>query len=350
MRLILAYLALATTASALAADGPSPYRVVTPRDEGIIATGLNAKGDLIGFEWAEEKEHKGVIEQVPFFARGGKDPVRIPLLKGYTATFPFGVSDDGVVVGRSSKPGRPQERIPLRNQAFIWDKTNGIRGLGTVEGDWASIATAINAKGTVIAGYSVGDNRVNVCVWERNGPGDSWKATALPAKGQVTSQSVALSTSGNRLASLDGPNPCLWTRSPDGWIRKEIGEGGAFAPRGVNDSGMVVGVKMPNDGSQAAVVWTPARGLVPIELPRGFVRSEATAVNNKGEVVGWADGPGGSDLGPRAFVWADGKFRFLDEFRSIMSSATAINDAGQISGIIEKDEEPAPKDQEKKKD
>ena len=342
MRLMLALLAVTAAAAPVRAEDRSPYRLVTPKSEGIIATGLNGKGDLIGFEWAEEADRKGVIEQVPIFARGGKDPVRIPLLKGYTATFPLGISDGGSVVGRSSKPGRPGERIPLRNQGFVWDKDKGIRGLGVIEGDWASIATAISADGSVIAGYSVGENQVRVCVWEKDRAGE-WKASALPKTGQMSSQVVAMSPDGRKVATLDGPSPYLWTRTPDGWDRKEMGGPASMAPRAVNNAGTVVGVRLPADGSQHAVIWTAGKGTSDLEMPKDFVRSEAASINNKGEVVGWADGPPGSDLGPRAIAWVGGKPRLLDEFRSMMSSATVINDAGQVSGIIEKDEELDPK-------
>src|SRR5205085_2070521 len=112
-RLLLAALALAAPA-----DGERKYTVVTPRDDGIIATGINARGDVIGFEWVEEKAHPGVLAQVPFIARG-KAITPLPLLAGFTATFPAGVSDDGLVVGRVSKPAPFGVRVPLRNQAFL---------------------------------------------------------------------------------------------------------------------------------------------------------------------------------------------------------------------------------------
>ena len=71
----------------------------------------------------------------------------------------------------------------------------------------------------------------------------------------------------------------------------------------------------------------------------GYVRSEALAVNNEGVVVGMVDGPGGSDIGPNAFVYDKGRFRLLDEAGPAFVSATAINDRGQITGVFEKEEE-----------
>ncbi|MFO0953204.1 MAG: hypothetical protein U0835_19025 [Isosphaeraceae bacterium] len=138
-----------------AAPAAKKYQVVSPRPVGIIATALNAKGDLVGFQWAEEKDRPGVIEQRPFLARG-KEITYLPLLPTYTATFPAGVADDGTVVGRSSKPAPPTRRVHMRNQAFVWDAAGGIRGLGACEGDSASLATGSRATAAESAG----------CRWE----------------------------------------------------------------------------------------------------------------------------------------------------------------------------------------
>src|ERR1700733_6202419 len=107
--------------SAAVADEPAKkYQVVTPKDDGIIATGINNRGAIVGFEWVERKEQPGVIEQMPFFAQG-KAMTYLPLLDGYTATFPAAVSDSGRVVGRASKAAPLGVAVALRNQAFVWE-------------------------------------------------------------------------------------------------------------------------------------------------------------------------------------------------------------------------------------
>jgi probable HAF family extracellular repeat protein len=75
-----------------------------------------------------------------------------------------------------------------------------------------------------------------------------------------------------------------------------------------------------------------------LEKPEGYVRSEAYAVNNAGTVVGMADGPAGSKVGPNAFVFAKGRIRLLDEGGPSFASATAINDNGQVAGVMEERE------------
>ena len=51
-----------------------------------------------GSNGSRARKYPGVIDQVPFFARG-KNITYLPSLAGYTATFPAAVSADGVVVG-----------------------------------------------------------------------------------------------------------------------------------------------------------------------------------------------------------------------------------------------------------
>ena len=170
--------ALMNPAANALADEPTPgFSIVTPKDDGIVATDINGRGEVIGFEWIEEQDRPGVVSQKPFFARG-KVMTYLPLLAGYTATFPAALSDGGLVVGRVSKPLSPGVRIPLLNQSFIWDARAGIRGLGTLKGDNGSSACGVTRDGRRISGYSIGDNGKRACYWEREG--DGWKAVDLP--------------------------------------------------------------------------------------------------------------------------------------------------------------------------
>jgi uncharacterized membrane protein len=331
---VMAALALPTT---VVADEPvTKYRLVTPKDDGIVATGLNGRGDLVGLQWAEQKDEPGIVSQVPFCAKG-KAIITLPLLAGYTFTDPAAISDTGLVVGRAGKPAPPGRRVYLRNQAFIWDEATGIRGLGALKDDSASFACGVTRDGTCISGASVGDNRIRACVWER--VGDAWSGTALPQAGQLGSQLVVISDNGRHVASIDGEVPCLWSRSDKGpWARKVIGESGSFAPRAVNNAGTVVGLCYAHDGLTDAAIWTPGAGITRLEKPKGYVRSEAKAINNAGVVVGMVDGPGGSAVGPNAFVYEKGRLRVIDECGPAFTIATAINDAGQVAGILDKED------------
>ncbi len=331
---------LGLSASSRGDEPVKKLQVLTPKADGIIATGINGRGEIVGFEWVEEKDHPGVVAQVPFLARG-KEMIYLPLLTGYTATFPAALSDDGLVVGRVSKPAPRGVTVFLRNQGFVWDARTGIRGLGALEDDLASFACGISRDGRRISGFSVGASRVRACTWERDGEG--WKGNPLPQAGQLGSNVVPISDNGKFLAGVDGVVPCLWSREPSGqWTRQVIGDAGALIPRAVNDSGTVVGFRADGDGLTHAVLWTRAEGCRTVVEPKGYVRSEANAINNDGAVVGLVDGPAGSKIGPNAFVFEAGRLRLIDEGGPAFTTATAINDQGQVAGVLEKDEEPAP--------
>ncbi|WP_152050877.1 HAF repeat-containing protein [Tautonia marina] len=319
------------------ADEPSgPITVVSPKPEGIIATGINNAGDVIGFEWIEEEERPGVVAQVPFIVKG-EQMTYLPLLEGYTATFPAAVSDGGLVVGRVSKPMTPGRRTPLLNQGFVWDAERGIRGLGALEGDYSSFATGVSSDGRRISGFSVGDNRVRACVW--NLEGEAWVGTALPHEDRLGSNVVAISDDGKAVSAVDGVFGCLWTEDDSGtWTRTVISESGALIPRAVNNAGMVVGFTFAGDGLPHAALWTRDGGYERLAEPEGYQRSEASDVNNHGVVVGMIDGPAGSEIGPDPFVYQSGTLRRIDEGGPMFSSATAINDQGQVAGILESDD------------
>ena len=50
------------------ADEPAKkYQVVSPKDDAIVATAINAGGEIVGFEWVEEKRQPGiVVSTLPF--------------------------------------------------------------------------------------------------------------------------------------------------------------------------------------------------------------------------------------------------------------------------------------------
>jgi len=314
------------------------YQVITPKDDRMNLVDINSRGEVTGAEWVEDKKDSNIIVESPFFARG-QALTEIPLLKGYTSMFPAALSDGGTVVGRASKPGSFTKRVLLRNQAFLWDAKTGSRGLGTLEGDVASIACGISKDGAVISGYSVGENRIRVCVWEHLG--DQWVGKPLPQTDRLGSTVVALSDDGRRLAAVDGMVPCLWTRdAASNWTREVLGGPGSLVPRGVNNSGVVVGFTFA-DSHKHAVMWTKSDGLKRLPEEKGFVQSEANDVNNDGVVVGGIEkdaGPG-KELEPHAFIYMKGRLQLIEAGGPNFIVANAINDQWQITGTFERDDE-----------
>lgn len=335
-----AWIVFAALGTALADEPPPPattYQLVTPLTEGASATALNDRGDVVGFHWEPENGNPDVLREAPFFARG-KTMTPLPLLKGYTATFPAAVSDDGLVVGRVAKPAPPGVRVHLRNQAFTWSADAGIAGLGAPEGFLSSFATGVSRDGRRISGILLGESRLQGCLWERSG--DGWNAVILPEADDLGSNVLAISPDGKRLAAVQKVLPSLWTETEPGvWKREALSEEpGSLIPRGVNNAGVVVGHREDGKGYTHAMIWTREKGLGPIPEPEGFKGSRAEAVNNAGAVVGMIDGPHGTEIGPKAFVYENGRLRTLDECGPDLVWATAINDKGQVAGVVEKEE------------
>jgi len=117
------------------------------------------------------------------------------------------------------------------------------------------------------------------------------------------------------------------------------GNAGGGIALGVNSSGVVVGGATAhgvgvNSGIQHAFVYYPGVGKVDIGTLGGN-SSQAFAINNAGDVVGFASPPSG--VGIAAFLWHDGIMTSLVSLPispSQQSIAYGINDFGLIVGQV----------------
>lgn len=93
---------------------------------------------------------------------------------------------------------------------------------------------------------------------------------------------------------------------------------------GINNQGEVVGASLTKDNNIHAFLWRSGSMTDLGTLP-GSTDSIATAINNRGQVVG--------ESGSQAFLWQNGGMCALGTLPGYTDSwATAINDQGQIAG------------------
>jgi len=103
----------------------------------------------------------------------------------------------------------------------------------------------------------------------------------------------------------------------------------ALKPIAINDLGHVLFTS--NDAAQNGYLWSPAAGMVHIELPNALF-SDARALNNHDQVVGTQVTQHDPFNLSQAWVWSPtGGFRILDGPDG-QATAHAINDAGQVAG------------------
>jgi probable HAF family extracellular repeat protein len=100
----------------------------------------------------------------------------------------------------------------------------------------------------------------------------------------------------------------------------------------VNDFGIIVGQRCSGDGTCRATLWFRDLFVVDLgTLPNG-TNSVATGVNNLGEIVGYSNASATGEM--HAVLWLWGRIRDLGVLgpEYVSSRATAINDRGTIVG------------------
>jgi probable HAF family extracellular repeat protein len=239
---------------------------------------------------------------------------------------------------------------------FVWQ--NGtMTPLSTLGGDNA-VASAVNNAGQVV-GWAETNFHDPTCntpqvlqfkatLWDPNG-----QIQALPQFGNdPDSAAVAINNYGqivgisgicsNAIGGYSAIHAVLWQNGRV-FLMGDIGGHGWNTPVAINDNGEVVGFANASgdivNGSLTikfhAFLWTKGRGMVDLGTLPGDALSEATGINNEGEIVGTSYGAGFTH--PRAFIYEDGKMTPLN---SLVAGPTTlslvvtgdINDEGEITG------------------
>jgi probable HAF family extracellular repeat protein len=252
------------------------------------------------------------------------------ILPGATSGGANAINNLGQVVGTSYVPG-------LSDRAFLWDQ--GIMSdLGALGGG-AALANAVNDSGQV-AGYSAtlpGLTAYHACVWQNGtitdlgtlGGGGSF-ANGINNAGDVVGGAALANGRTHAFLYHDGVMADLG--APPGNTYTQ-----AYA---INSSSQIVGTAEFEDNPPPynyvhALVW---QGGTLTDLGTlGGLNSEAKAINDAGDVVGYAD-LGSPSYATDAFLYHHGVMTDLNTLLVpgsawTITSASGINDAGQIIGL-----------------
>jgi len=164
-----------------------------------------------------------------------------------------------------------------------------VTDLGTLGGN--TYANAINSRGDVAGNSATADGNDHAFLWTAAGGMQD-----LGTLGGLVSTATALNDSDEiigRATTIDGFfHNYFWFPSTG---MMAFGNGGLV---GVNSTGEVLGVGKGTDGQLHSFIWTAGNGKMDLGLAKGQKASEATSINDLGQVVGWTGNYG------EVFFWS----------------------------------------------
>lgn len=179
----------------------------------------------------------------------------------------------------------------MTQKAVLYDAAGNWTVLGQ-PGMAGSAAYGINDNGLVV-GHATDDTGVHAFLW--NG-----QMTYLPAPEGYGAIAVGVNNNqtmvGYAIAPDDQFLPMIWTNTPGVTYKiPELPSGYSDAlASAVNDKGTVVGSMWAPGGRPHAFVYTPERGILDLNALRwpnvkGYTLVSAGAINSKGQIVGIAE-------------------------------------------------------------
>ncbi len=257
-----------------------------------------------------------------------------------------GINNPGWVAGYSGLPDGTRH-------AALW-RNGSITDLGTLGGTQSGLHSNVQWPGLNDDGMVVGVSHTGAL----DPLGEAWSCSAFMAANGHTCLGfvwhggvmTALPTLGGSNGFAAGVNDAGqvvgWAETPvhdptRGTVTDLGSLGGAFwhTPMAINNRGEVVGFSNPPGGDidaddLRAFLWTRARGMQNLGVLSGDGLSEALDINNRGQIVGVSCG----DV-CHAVMWQDGVMYKLQDlvgpgFIGLLWSARSINGSGKITGRL----------------
>ncbi len=256
------------------------------------AYGLNNRGQVIGF--AENGVFDSTCSSTPFqvqrfnavmWERSGKIRQLSPLA-GDTVSFAFGINDNGQAVGGSGLCANTTlpPTNPSAPHAVLWERDGTPRDLGNLGGA-QNLASAVNNRGDVDGAAQVSGGDVHAFLWtEQTGmqdlgtlPGDFLSVAPCCRTVNDNRQVVGFSIGSN------GPRAFLWENGTMTDLN-DLASGSSlyliFA-QAINARGQITGIGVTATGELHAFLATPSGGKVVSQSFSSAVSNEAISKSRR---------------------------------------------------------------------
>lgn len=287
-----------------------------------------------------------------FEVRGGH-LIDLGTLSGGGSSQAVWTSANGLIAG-TSQNGDTDPLIPglPENRAVLWQHGN-ILDLGTLEGGYESIGTAVNSRGQAVGIYNntipdpysmIGDGfQARAFLWENavmrdlgtlGGP--DAVAVTINEAGQIAGLAYTNATP-NPTTGYPTQDPVLWTDDE----MLDLGTLGGLAgyPTGMNDRGDVIGQSdVAGDQAFHPFVWTREHGIRDLGTFGGNTGT-SNWITNEREIAGKADLPGPLPQTHHGFLWKHGVKKDIGTLPGDACSNTYfVNSKGQAVGTSENEQ------------
>ena len=267
---------------------------------------------------------------------------------GGCASEPVTIDEQGRVIGWAATAKRDRDGEQIEHAA-VW-KNGEWRDLGTLgaRAGPRSDASATDGAGRIVGSADsrqrgdFGYPLQHAVLWQAGRirdlgtlGGSESHAVAVNARGQIVGDAGARARSGDGGGAI---HAFIWA---NGKMRDLGVRGDDVYAVGLNGRGQVVGISWLGEDdhglfSPRAFVWSAGRVSMIEGLP-GRPNCQPTGIDRRGRVVGWCarNSERYGDESPYrylAFVWENGRTTSLGTLGGVESAATAINDSGQVAG------------------
>ena len=284
---------------------------VSVNNNGEVVGGVDLPGGTHAFIWSKSEgmTDLGLLPRQTYaFATAINDAGQVA---GYSGRNSFRWSRSGGMVALADSPTLTMVANSINNNGdivgvlygngtsrpFRWTAASGLQELRTASGEQAE-ANDINDSGQIVGSiFDPNDdyNSIRGVLW--NNAGAILDITKCDNVNSCSAGALSINQKGQVVGFFDNKS-YLWSQQ-SGTVFLPLLNGSALvSARGINASGQVTGsayfsfgTGMTYTDTYRAFVWSESAGMRDIGDPTGRLQTVANAINDKGQIVGWAGAP-----------------------------------------------------------